>query len=63
MASDPQAFAKIAQEQGYTPEQIDAFMKKKKIGNNAAKIGDYLKKRLLELKDKYEIILYILGRK
>ena len=32
MASDPQAFAKIAQEQGYTPEQIDAFMKKKKIG-------------------------------
>jgi hypothetical protein len=33
MASDPQAFAKIAQEQGYTPEQIDAYMKKKKIGN------------------------------
>ena len=32
------------------------YMKKKKIGNNAAKIGDYLKKRLLELKDKYEII-------
>lgn len=32
------------------------YMKKKKLGNNAIKIGKYMKKRLDELKDKYEII-------
>ncbi len=32
------------------------FMKKKKIAENAVKVGNYLKKRLLELYDKHEII-------
>ncbi|MFC2143534.1 aminotransferase class III-fold pyridoxal phosphate-dependent enzyme [Candidatus Aenigmatarchaeota archaeon] len=32
------------------------FMKKNKLGNNAAKIGKHIMKRLNEMKDKYEII-------
>ena len=37
------------------------FMKKKKVGMNAKKIGQYMMKRLLEMKDKYEIIGDIRG--
>ncbi|MCG2717579.1 MAG: aminotransferase class III-fold pyridoxal phosphate-dependent enzyme [Nanoarchaeota archaeon] len=32
------------------------YMKKKKLGNNAKKIGNYMIKRLTEMKHKYEII-------
>jgi len=32
------------------------YMKKNKLGENATKQGDYMKKRLLEMKEQYEII-------
>lgn len=38
------------------------FMKKKKLGENAKKIGNYMLKRLNEMKDKYEIIGDVRGK-
>jgi 4-aminobutyrate aminotransferase len=37
-------------------------MRKKKLGENAKKIGDYMLKRLEELKEKYDIIGDVRGK-
>ena len=37
------------------------YMKKQKVGENAVKVGNYIKKRLLEMQDKYELIGDIRG--
>jgi len=38
------------------------YMRKKKLGENAKKIGDYMLKRLEEMKEKYEIIGDVRGK-